>query len=280
MVAFPSPGAMRPTARDNAKAALRISEGFNMESKHNRLIGYLVYDAQKHITKSLEVTLKPYDITPGQWNLINQLDQAGELSQKELATITHKEQATITRYLDTLERKGLVVRNKHKTDRRSHVVSTTDKAHELIRTVLPLTAITANRLIEGIDQQDIDTFVEVLTALKQNAETISGNWRSASAPTDPVRGVKGYSERRQRNGKRRQRIEQIGHGSLLRVRRLRPRKRINQPDRVLPAEPAYRVVPLWGRTEAGGRSQDGDSFPKLPRCPQAFPLLQYAGTIS
>ena len=44
-----------------------------------------------------------------------------------------------------------------------------------IRTVLPLTAITANRLIEGIDQQDIDTFVEVLTALKQNAETISGN---------------------------------------------------------------------------------------------------------
>ena len=55
-------------------------KAFNMESKHNRLIGYLVYDAQKHITKSLEVTLKPYDITPGQWNLINQLDQAGELS--------------------------------------------------------------------------------------------------------------------------------------------------------------------------------------------------------
>ena len=150
MIASPSPGAIRPTARDNAKAALRISEGFNMESKHNRLIGYLVYDAQKHITKSLEVTLKPYD------------------------TITHKEQATITRYLDTLERKGLVVRNKHKTDRRSHVVSTTDKAHELIRTVLPLTAITANRLIEGIDQQDIDTFVTVLAALKENAEAISG----------------------------------------------------------------------------------------------------------
>ena len=76
MIASPSPGAIRPTARDNAKAALRISEGFNMESKHNRLIGYLVYDAQKHITKSLEVTLKPYDITPGQWNLINQLDQS------------------------------------------------------------------------------------------------------------------------------------------------------------------------------------------------------------
>ena len=145
-----------------------------MINQHNSLIGFLVYDAQRAIAKSLETALKPYEITPGQWNLINQLDQAGELSQKELATITHKEQATITRYLDTLERKGLVVRNKHKTDRRSHVVSTTDKAHELIRTVLPLTAITANRLIEGIDQQDIDTFVAVLAALRQNAEAISG----------------------------------------------------------------------------------------------------------
>ena len=42
------------------------------------------------------------------------------------------------------------------------------------RQVLPLTAITANRLIEGIDQQDIDTFVTVLAALKENAEAISG----------------------------------------------------------------------------------------------------------
>ena len=146
-----------------------------MESKHNRLIGYLVYDAQRCITKSLETTLKPYDITPGQWNLINQLDQAGELSQKDLALLTHKEQATITRYLDTLERKGLIVRNKHKPDRRAHVVCTTEKAHELIRTVLPLTVDTANRLIEGIDQHDIDTFVNVLAELKKNAEIISGD---------------------------------------------------------------------------------------------------------
>lgn len=146
-----------------------------MESTHNSLIGYLVYDAQKYITKSLETTLKPYNITAGQWNLINQLDGAGELSQKELANLTHKEQATITRYLDTLERKGLVVRNKHKTDRRAHVVSTTNKAHDLIRDVLPLTAVTADRLIEGIDQQDIDTFVAVLASLKKNAEAISGD---------------------------------------------------------------------------------------------------------
>ncbi|MEF9875562.1 MAG: MarR family transcriptional regulator [Gordonibacter sp.] len=146
-----------------------------MENKHNELLGYLVYDAQRSISRSLEVTLKPYDITPGQWNLINQLDRTGGLSQKELAQITKKEQATITRYLDTLERKDLVVRTRHKTDRRSHVVNITDKARELIETVTPLTVDTANRLIEGIGQADINQFVATLDALKQNAQAISGD---------------------------------------------------------------------------------------------------------
>ena len=141
-----------------------------MENRHNTLIGFLVYDTQRCIFKSLEKALKPYDITPGQWNLINQLDRAGALSQKELAELTRKEQATITRYLDTLERKGLVVRSKHQPDRRAHSISITDQARELIGVVQPVTLDAANKLIEGIDQRDLDTFVAVLAQLKGNAQ--------------------------------------------------------------------------------------------------------------
>ena len=127
-----------------------------MINQHNSLIGFLVYDAQRAIAKSLETALKPYEITPGQWNLINQLDSAGELSQKQLAERTRKEQATITRYLDTLERKGLVVRNQHKSDRRAHAISVTEKAHELVVTAQPVTVEAADRLIEGIERQHTD----------------------------------------------------------------------------------------------------------------------------
>lgn len=143
-----------------------------MVNQHNSFIGFLVYDAQRSIYKVLESALRPYDLTPGQWNLINQLDRAGELSQKELAEKTRKEQATITRYLDTLERKGLIVRNKHKTDRRAHVVSITQEARDLIKEVEPATLVAAQALIEDIDQQELDTFVSVLAHLKQNAEEI------------------------------------------------------------------------------------------------------------
>ncbi len=145
-----------------------------MESMHNNLVGYLVYDTQRAIAKSLEATLKPYDITPGQWNLINQLDHAGQMTQKELAKATQKEQATITRYLDTLERKGLVVRTQHKTDRRSHIVSVTNKAHDLIENVFPLTIDAAESLVEGLSQEDLEKFQETLAAIKKNANEIAG----------------------------------------------------------------------------------------------------------
>lgn len=141
-----------------------------MTNQHNQLIGFKVYDAQRSIFKSLEVALKAYDITPGQWNLLNQLDRAGELTQKELAERTRKEQATITRYIDTLERKKLVVRAQHKTDRRAHAVQLTEHARELIATVQPVTIDAADRLIDNVSQEDLDTFVAVLTQLKDNAE--------------------------------------------------------------------------------------------------------------
>ncbi len=141
-----------------------------MGNQHNQLIGFKVYDAQRSIFKALEKTLAVYGITPGQWNLLNQLDRAGELSQKALADRTRKEQATITRYLDILERKNLIVRTRDAKDRRAHSVTITDDARALLKSVEPVAFNAAERLIEGIDQDDLDTFTTVLARLKENAE--------------------------------------------------------------------------------------------------------------
>lgn len=140
-----------------------------MVGKHNQFIGYKVYDAQRLMHRTLEVALKPHDLTPGQWNLLNQLDRAGALSQKALAERTRKEQATITRYLDTLERKGLVVRSRDVHDRRAHVITLTDQARTLLKQVESVAEDAADRLIDNISQEEIDTFLDVLDRLKANA---------------------------------------------------------------------------------------------------------------
>lgn len=141
-----------------------------MPNKHNQFIGYKVYDAQRVLHRTLEVSFKESGLTPGQWNLMNQLDRAGALTQKGIADLTRKEQATITRYLDTLERKGFIVRTRDAKDRRAYIITLTDEAKTLLRKVEPLADEASEKLVAGIDQKDIDTFLDVLEHLKDNAE--------------------------------------------------------------------------------------------------------------
>lgn len=144
-----------------------------MVNTHNKLVGFKIYSAQKAIEKSLEITLRPFGLTPGQWNLLNQLDRAGNLTQKALAIRTQKEQATITRYLDSLERKGFISRERDVNDRRAHIVSITDKARELLKKVEPATQDRQKNLVENISEEELQAFLKTLETLKANAEKIS-----------------------------------------------------------------------------------------------------------
>ncbi len=140
-----------------------------MTTKHSDFIGYKVYNVQRLLHRVLEVTFKRYGITPGQWNLLNQLDQAGALSQRKLAEQTKKEQATITRYLDTLERKNLVVRTRDANDRRAHVITITDEARALLDRVEPLAEEASAKLVEEITPHELETFLQVVDKLSRNA---------------------------------------------------------------------------------------------------------------
>ena len=142
-----------------------------MVSKHSDFIGYKVYSMQRLLHRVLEISFKQYGITPGQWNLLNQLDQAGALSQRKLAEQTKKEQATITRYLDTLERKGLIVRTRDANDRRAHVITITDEARKLLHQVEPIAEEASSKLVEEISPEEIETFLHVVEKLSQNAST-------------------------------------------------------------------------------------------------------------
>lgn len=141
-----------------------------MTKTHNQYIGYRIYDAQKSTSRSLEVALKPYGITPGQWNLLNQLDNLGKLSQRALAERTRKEQATITRYLDKLEKREFIQREQDPHDRRAHVISLTAKAKTLLRETESAANEAALCLIKDIPQKRIDSFLETLQLIKQNAD--------------------------------------------------------------------------------------------------------------
>ena len=76
--------------------------------RHREFIGYQVYAAHRALMRSLDLTLAPFGLTSSQWNALNQLNEYGDMTQKELADHLNKEPATVVRLLDRLVKHGLV----------------------------------------------------------------------------------------------------------------------------------------------------------------------------
>ncbi len=70
-------------------------------------------------------------LTPTQMHAIEIIGHAGELRMKELAEQMGLTTGTITVMVDGLEKQGTVERKRHEVDRRSILVTLTDKGDEL-----------------------------------------------------------------------------------------------------------------------------------------------------
>ena len=140
--------------------------------RHREFMGYQVYTAQKALARSLDITLAPFGITSGQWNALNQLDEHGAMTQKDLAELLRKEPATVARLLDRLVKRGLVQRKPHPKDRRANIVENTPDASKLLVEIQPAVVARASQIAEGISDDDLAVFFDVLDRVRHNASKV------------------------------------------------------------------------------------------------------------
>ncbi|MDF9408799.1 MAG: Transcriptional regulator SlyA [Pelotomaculum sp. PtaB.Bin013] len=100
--------------------------------------------------------LKPYDITPEQWGLINILFRKDGISQKELSEKSFKDQPTITRILDNLEAKGMIERKINREDRRTFMIFLTNEGRDLRDKLLPIAEKTLQKVLTGFKEEEIE----------------------------------------------------------------------------------------------------------------------------
>jgi len=85
-----------------------------------------------------------------------------EMEARHLAAEANVTKGTLTGVLDTLERRGLVVRRRHEDDRRLVSVSLTDKGTKLIAEVYPAFNTQERRIAALLPSQDRDTIAHGL----------------------------------------------------------------------------------------------------------------------
>ena len=118
------------------------------------------------------------NLTAEQYLVMDTLWNEGTLTQQAIAYILQKDKNSVTQFIDNLEKKGLVTRSISKEDRRVNNIVVTEEGMALKDSTKELAINTMNKILEGISEADLQTFVAVT---KQVCANISDTGKAAEA---------------------------------------------------------------------------------------------------
>jgi MarR family transcriptional regulator, organic hydroperoxide resistance regulator len=118
--------------------------------------------------EALELLLRPYGITPTQYNVLRILRGAGDAGLPTLAIRDRmvEEAAGITRLLDKLESAGHVIRERSTPDRRQVLCHITPKGEALITTLDGPMDAANQRAGSNLDDAERQELIELLGAIR------------------------------------------------------------------------------------------------------------------
>ena len=108
------------------------------------------------------------NLTAEQYLVMDTLWNEGTLTQQAIAFIIQKDKNSVTQFIDNLEKKGLVARSVSKDDRRVNNIVVTKEGMALKDSTKQLAIETMEKALEGIPEQDVLTFVDVLKKVCAN----------------------------------------------------------------------------------------------------------------
>ena len=107
-------------------------------------------------------------LTPEQFILIDLLWNQGSMSQQQLADQMQKDKNSVTKLVDALERKGFVVREQNRQDRRSNTLVLTEKAEGLKHGAKQKGISILDEMLVGISEEELRSFLVTLGKLNRN----------------------------------------------------------------------------------------------------------------
>mgnify|MGYP005698026189 FL=1 len=133
-------------------------------------IGMLMSQVDRLCTKKFVQNARKFgmDISQDQWIVIGPIWKQKGISQKEIAEYCGKDKTSVTKIIDTLEKKNLLVRYSDQIDQRIKRVVLSNKGKDLMKNVMPVIEQHRNDLLEGIKSREIETFKVVLKKIYNN----------------------------------------------------------------------------------------------------------------
>ncbi len=109
-----------------------------------------------------------FDLAAPQVILLAHVEEAEGVNQQALTDHLGRDKTAITRWIDSLEEKNLVVRVPDKTDRRQNMIYLTQTGRETVPELIKMVRKTEAEAVLGISPQEIEAMKEALRKIKKN----------------------------------------------------------------------------------------------------------------
>ena len=113
------------------------------------------------------------NLTAEQFLVMDTLWNQGEMTQQTIAYIIQKDKNSVTQFIDNLEKKGLVQRSVDASDRRVNNIKLSKEGMAMKDNTKAVAIEAINRILDGISEADLQTFVQVLNRACDNIERLN-----------------------------------------------------------------------------------------------------------
>jgi DNA-binding MarR family transcriptional regulator len=139
-----------------------------LDTAQARDVGILLSQLGYHSAALMAEQLAGIKLTPAQAGIIRAIAAKSGQSQQAISADLGIAASRLVGYVDDLERRGLVERRHHKTDRRLYALFLTDAGEQLMTDLTQLLDERAVRLTSGLDRDESDTLRALLAKVVEH----------------------------------------------------------------------------------------------------------------
>lgn len=137
--------------------------------KPEESIGRLIADVSGRLLGALDDEMTGLGITGAQWVILMRIANGCGSTAAELSRFSRYDTGSMTRMLDRLEEKGLILRVRSSTDRRVIHLELTDAGRELYTLLPPVAIKVLNAHLKGFTRAELDQFKDFLGRMQVNS---------------------------------------------------------------------------------------------------------------
>ncbi len=138
-------------------------------------MGFLLNKGAQKIRDAYQEALEPLGIDGKQYGVLLVLSSKGPVSQHEIGLCTRIDRTTMVAIIDDLEQKGLVERQEHPTDRRTHALVITAKGKEVIPKAHKLGEAADKKFLAGLSAREQKEVLQLLKKLVLSHLAVDAN---------------------------------------------------------------------------------------------------------